>query len=280
MKQKFGAFQYVTEIEDSGSNTRFLAKDGGTHLSNHTPCYGLGRDFPICKPSTVIYFGKPSVARWQKKCYEFSMVDNIEDCEIRAVESLDDDDSSTISHFSRMRRLPKEGITIPGNQELLASNHIQSSSTLNDEIPTKREALMELKPLNRTLETSNGKSTELDGDEACLVKEMVPLESKDKNDKGGYKLNSPNSLELSSEGPNANTSDSRYAKFLSTGTAKMRFQMSKDSVDTHKVTTNDINKTEGMPMENIEMINIPKLEMRIRNLENIIAGKVLRLGKR
>ncbi|MCD7470685.1 hypothetical protein HAX54_010706 [Datura stramonium] len=109
------------------------------------------------------------------------------------------------SEFSRRRRLLKEGITVSGNQELLASTHSQSSSALDDETPTEKEALMELKPLNEALETSNEKSAELDGDEACVVKEIVPLESKDRNDKGGCKLNSPDSLELACEGPNPNS---------------------------------------------------------------------------
>ncbi|MCD9643425.1 hypothetical protein HAX54_030891 [Datura stramonium] len=42
-----------------------------------------------------------------QKCDKFSTVDNIEDCEMRAVESSDDDDSSTILELSRRRRPPK-----------------------------------------------------------------------------------------------------------------------------------------------------------------------------
>jgi len=55
----------------------------------------------------------------------------------------------------------------------------------------------------------------------------------------------------------------------------MSLQIRNDSVEAHKVGTNVINRTEGnMQIENIEMNDIPKLEMRIRNLENIISGKV------
>uniref|UniRef100_M1DYG1 Uncharacterized protein n=1 Tax=Solanum tuberosum TaxID=4113 RepID=M1DYG1_SOLTU len=105
---------------------------------------------------------------------------------------------------------------------------------------------------------------------------MVTLERKENNDKlGGCKFNLPDSLELPSEGPNANRRDGRYAEFSRSGIAKMSLQIRNDSVEAHKVGTNVINRTEGnMQIENIEMIDIPKLEMRIRNLENIISGKV------
>ncbi|XP_006366056.1 uncharacterized protein [Solanum tuberosum] len=147
--------------------------------------------------------------------------------------------------------------------------HGQSSSALNDGTQTspQRKALIESKPL---------KSEELDGDEAYEAKEMVTLERKENNDKlGGCKFNLPDSLELPSEGPNANRRDGRYAEFSRSGIAKMSLQIRNDSVEAHKVGTNVINRTEGnMQIENIEMIDIPKLEMRIRNLENIISGKV------
>ena len=55
----------------------------------------------------------------------------------------------------------------------------------------------------------------------------------------------------------------------------MSLQIRNDPVEPHKVTTNVINRTEGnMQMENIEMIDIAKLERRIKNLENINSGKV------
>ena len=145
----------------------------------------------------------------------------------------------------------------------------KSSSALNDgsRTPTQRKALIESKPI---------KSEELDGDEAYKVKEMVTLESKDINDKlGGCKVNLPDRLELPSEGPNANRCDGRYAEFSRSGIAKMSLQIRNDPVEPHKGTTNVINRTEGnMQMENIEMIDIAKLERRIKNLENINSGKV------
>ncbi|XP_015081582.1 uncharacterized protein LOC107025311 [Solanum pennellii] len=145
----------------------------------------------------------------------------------------------------------------------------KSSSALNGgtRTPTQRKALIESKPI---------KSEELDGDEAYKVKEMVTLESKDINDKlGGCKVNLPDRLELPSEGPNANRCDGRYAEFSRSGIAKMSLQIRNDPVEPHKVTTNVINRTEGnMQMENIEMIDIAKLERRIKNLENINSGKV------
>ncbi|PHT43924.1 hypothetical protein CQW23_17949 [Capsicum baccatum] len=210
----------------------------------------------------------------------------IRGCETKVVESphYDEDDYLTISEFLCRRRLLKEGITVPGNQELLPSIHNQSSSAFNDgaRTPTESEALTESKPLNGTLETSKVKSEELDADEAYVVNQMVQLESKDNNDKGVCKLNLPDSLELASEGPNATRSNGRFAKISGTDTAKMSLQISNDSVEARKVTTNMlINRTEGnMQMQKIEMINIPKLEKRISNLENIIAGKVPRRGTR
>ncbi|KAF3660920.1 hypothetical protein FXO37_13152 [Capsicum annuum] len=120
--------------------------------------------------------------------------------ETKAVESLfyDEDDYLMVSEFLRRRRLLKEGITVPDNQELLPSTHNQSSSALNDgaRTPTEREALMKSKPLKETLETLNVKSKELDGDNAYVVSQMVQLKSKDNNDKGFCKLNLPDSLEL------------------------------------------------------------------------------------
>ncbi|KAK4706715.1 hypothetical protein R3W88_033727 [Solanum pinnatisectum] len=105
-----------------------------------------------------------------------------------------------------------------------------------------------IKTNKRKFEDSNGKSHE-DGDGPYVVKEM---------------LNLPDSIELASDGPNT--------ELLT-------------SVVTPKVTLMCTNITEGnMVMGNInnhekgssrfEMIDILKLEMRIRNLENINAGKV------
>ncbi|KAF3660641.1 hypothetical protein FXO38_12084 [Capsicum annuum] len=179
----------------------------------------------------------------------------------------DEDDYLMISEFLRRRRLLKEGITVPDNQELLPSTHNQSSSALNDgaRTPTEREALMESKLLKETLKTSNVKLEELDGDDAYVVRQMVQLKSEDNNDKGVCKLNLPDSLDLASESPKATRRDGRFAEFSGTDTAKMSLQISNDSVDAHKVTTNmQINWTEGnMQMQNIEMINISKLEKRI-----------------
>lgn len=130
---------------------------------------------------------------------------NIQGCDMRVVESSSDDDNLTISEFSRKRRLQKKGITVPGNQELLPSIHSQYSSPLNDETARERETLIESKP--EKLKTTNGKSDE-DGNEAYVVKERMPQESMDKNDKGDCKLNLPDSIELGSEGLiNANRSD-------------------------------------------------------------------------
>nr|XP_016451371.1 PREDICTED: uncharacterized protein LOC107776071 [Nicotiana tabacum] len=214
-----------------------------------------------------------------RKSYEVRTNGNIQDCEMRDVESSDDDDNLTISEFSRKRRLQKKGITVADNRELLPTTNCQSSSPWNDELTaTEREALIESKP--KKLETTNGKSEELDGNEAYVVKENMPQESMDKNDKGDCKLNLPGS-----EGLNANRSDG-YAECSSTSLAKA-------SVEASKRTANGINKTEGnMQIENIDNhekgssryekidLDLLKLEKRIRNFENIIAGKVPRLRTR
>ncbi|KAK4341840.1 hypothetical protein RND71_037656 [Anisodus tanguticus] len=215
-------------------------------------------------------------------------VGNIQDCEMRVIKSSSDDDNLPISEFSRRRKLKKKEITVvTGNQEPLRSTQSKSSSALNDGTATAKETLMESKLLSGKLETSNGKSEESDEDDPSVVKEMVSLESKYNNDKGGCKLNLPDSLELASGGPNANQSEGRYAKFSSSTPAKMHLQMSKDSVEAPKVNTNGINRTEGMDMGNMnthekgssrfELKDIPKLEMRLRNLESIIARKVPRV---
>lgn len=148
----------------------------------------------------------------------------------------DDDNYLMISEFLRKRRLLKEGIIVPGNQELLPTTHNKSSSALNDgaQTPRKREALMESKPVKETFETSNVKSEELDGDEAYVVNQMVQLKSKDNNYKGVCKRNLPDSLKLASEGQNTTSSDDRYAEFSGVDTAKMSFQISNDSVGAHK----------------------------------------------
>ncbi|XP_019267194.1 PREDICTED: uncharacterized protein LOC109244542 [Nicotiana attenuata] len=193
-----------------------------------------------------------------QKSDEVRTDDNIQDCEMRVVESSDDDDNLPIAESLNKRKLMKKEITVPDNQEPLASIQSQSSSASNDGIARERATLMESKPLSK---------------------------------KGGYKLNLSHSLELASEVPNVNRSCGKYAEFSSTGPAKMSLQMSNDSVEAPKVSTNGINRTEGnMQMENIdnhekrsrryEMTDLLKLEMRIRNLENIMAGKVPRVGKR
>ncbi|KAF3649873.1 putative 2S albumin-like [Capsicum annuum] len=215
--------------------------------------------FPSLQPKpSAIYCGEPRVARWQKTVEEVNrlayehQVWEKEACTVRsgsslscvfqgyetkAVESLfyDEDDYLMVSEFLRRRRLLKEGITVPDNQELLPSTHNQSSSALNDgaRTPTEREALMKSKPLKETLETLNVKSKELDGDNAYVVSQMVQLKSKDNNDKGFCKLNLPDSLELASKIPKATRSDGRFVEFLGTDTAKMSLQISNDSLDTH-----------------------------------------------
>ncbi|KAJ8532584.1 hypothetical protein K7X08_012507 [Anisodus acutangulus] len=181
-------------------------------------------------------------------------VGNIQDCEMRVVESSSDDDNLPISEFSRRRKLKKKEITVVTAESL-------------------RLPMI--------------KSEESDEDDPSVDKEMVSLESKYNNDKGGCKLNLPDSIELASGGPNANQSDGRYAKFSSSTPAKMHLQMSEDSVEAPKVNTNGINRTEGMDMGNMnthekgssrfELKDIPKLEMRLRNLESIIARKVPRV---
>ncbi|XP_018623190.1 uncharacterized protein [Nicotiana tomentosiformis] len=193
-----------------------------------------------------------------QKSDEVRTDDNIQDCEMRTVESSSDDDNLPIAECLSKRRLLKKEITVPGNQEPLPSIQSQSSSASNDGTARERETLMEPEPLSK---------------------------------KGGCKLNLSHSLELASEVPNVNRSCGKYAEFSSTSPAKMSLQMSNDSVEAPKVTTNGINTTEGnMQMENIdnnekgsrryEMTDLLKLEMRIRNLENIMAGKVPRVGKR
>ncbi|XP_060217132.1 uncharacterized protein LOC132644558 [Lycium barbarum] len=204
---------------------------------------------------------------------------NFQDCEMRAVESSSDDDNIPISQSLCWRKLMKKEITLPGNQEPLISIKCRSSPASNDGTVREKETILESKPLSEKLEISNGKSEELDGHESYVVKEMVPLESTDNNDKGGCMLNLPDSIELASDGPNANREDSKHAKFSGT------------SVEAPKVTAKGTNVTGGnMEMGNInnhekasssyKMTDILKLEMRIKNIENINAGKVPRFRKR
>ncbi|KAH0744391.1 hypothetical protein KY290_032384 [Solanum tuberosum] len=219
----------------------------------------------------------PEVAVQHEKMNAIVCCGFLQKCEMIVVESSsDDDDNIPISVSLRKRKLMKKEITIPGNnQELFLNMQSQSSSSSNDGTAKARETLLESKPKSAKFEASNGKSDE-DGDGPYVVKEMVPLESKNNNDKGGCKLNFPDGIELASDGPNAG--------LLSTNPAKT-LQMNEASVVTPKVTAMSTNITEGnMAMGNInnhekgsrrfEMIDILKLEMRIRNLENINAGKV------
>ncbi|KAK4714884.1 hypothetical protein R3W88_020791 [Solanum pinnatisectum] len=198
----------------------------------------------------------------------------LQKCEMIVVESSsDDDDNIPISVSLRKRKLMKKEITVPvNNQELFLNMQSQSSSASNDGTSRARETLVESKPISEKFEDSNGKSDE-DGDGPYVVKEMVPLETKNNNDKGGCKLNLPDGIELASDGP----------ELLRTNPAKT-LQMSEASVVTPKVTATCTNITEGnMVMRNInnhekgssrfEMIDILKLEMKIRNLESINAGK-------
>ncbi|XP_060188143.1 uncharacterized protein LOC132617207 [Lycium barbarum] len=209
---------------------------------------------------------------------EVSKDGSFQDCEMRAVESSSDDDNIPISESLHKRKLMKKESTLPGSQEPVVSTQSQSSSASNDGTARERETILESKLLNEKLETSNGKSEELDEHEAHVVKEMVPLESKDKNYKDVSKLNLPDNLELARKGPDAS---GRYAEFSS-----------KTSVEAPKVTAKGrTNITEGNMEtgntnhhENVnnryEMTDILKLEMRIRNLENINAGKVPRFRTR
>ena len=57
---------------------------------------------------------------------------------------------------------------------------------------------MESTPISGKLEASNGKRDE-DGDKLSIVTEMVPLESKDNNYKGGCKLQLSDGIKLASE---------------------------------------------------------------------------------
>ncbi|KAF3639491.1 hypothetical protein FXO38_22603 [Capsicum annuum] len=201
-----------------------------------------------------------------RKCDEDIEDGKIPDCEMRVVESLDDDDNIPIAESLRRRKLMKKVITVPSNQS-------QSSPASNDGTARDRETLLESKPISKKVDASNRKS-DGDGDRRpYVVKQMVPLESKNNNDKGGCKFNLPDSIELESDSPNAELS--------STGPA-ITLQMTKASLEAPEVTATRTNITEGninnheKASRRFEIIDILKLEMKIRNLENINSGKVPR----
>ncbi|KAF3684020.1 hypothetical protein FXO38_00492 [Capsicum annuum] len=207
----------------------------------------------------------------------------LQNCEMKVVESSDEDDNIPISESLRRRKPMKKEITVPG------STQSQSSSASNDGTARERETRVKSKLLSKILEASNGKSGE-DGNEPYKVKEMVALENKDNNDKGGCKLNLPHSVELASGCPNVGRKGGNNAELLSTGPAET-LQISKASEEAPKVTATCTNITEGNMQtgkinnhekgsRRFEMIDILKLEMRIRNLENIRAGKVPRFRTR
>ncbi|XP_010324318.1 uncharacterized protein [Solanum lycopersicum] len=219
----------------------------------------------------------PEVAIQHEKMNASVCCGFLQKCDMIVIESSSsDDDNIPISVSLRKRKLMKKEVVVPGNnQKLFLSMQSQSSSASNDGTARAREILVESKPISDKFEASNGKSDE-DGDGPYVVKEMVPLESKNNNDKGGCKLNLTDGIALASDGPNAG--------LLSTNSAKT-LQMSEASVVTQKVIATCTKITEGnMAMGNInnhekgsgsnDMIDIVKLERRIRNLENINAGKV------
>ncbi|KAF3666807.1 hypothetical protein FXO37_10351 [Capsicum annuum] len=127
--------------------------------------------------------------------------------------------SRICSTFLRWKKLMKKKIIVP------SSTQSQSSSVSNDGTARERETRVKSKLLSKILEASNGKSGK-DGNEPYIVKEMVPLESKDNNNKGGYKLNLLDSAELASGGPNVGRKGGNNEELLSIGLAKT-LQMSK-----------------------------------------------------
>ncbi|XP_059284948.1 uncharacterized protein LOC132038278 [Lycium ferocissimum] len=201
---------------------------------------------------------------------EVSKDGSFQDCEMRAVESSPDDDNIPISESLRKRKLIKKESTLPGSQEPVVSTQSRSSSASNDGTARERETILESKPLNQKLETSKGKSEELDEHEAHVVKEMVPLESKDKNDKDVSKLNLPDNLELASKSQDAS---GRYAEFSSkTSVEAPKTAKGRTNITEGNMETGNTNNHENVSSR-YEMTDILKLEMRIRNLENINAGK-------
>ncbi|KAM3302492.1 hypothetical protein P3S67_016994 [Capsicum chacoense] len=191
-----------------------------------------------------------------QKCDEVREDGNIPDCEMRVLESSDDDDNIPIAESLGRRTLTKKEITVPSNQS-------QSSLASNNGTVREWESLPESKLISEKVDASIGK---LDGDGPYVVKEMVPLERKNNNDKGSCKLNLPDRIEHACDGPNA--------KFLSTSPAKT-LQKSKASAEAPKVTATCTSTTDGninkheKGSRRFGMIDIHKLEMRIRNVENI-----------
>ncbi|KAM3396243.1 hypothetical protein P3S68_005249 [Capsicum galapagoense] len=246
------------------------------HASNHTPEIAWTNynrpiiDAKLYIPSRFIdsdvsrrYFEwwknqnvAPADAVQRAKCDEVREDGNIPDCEMRVLESSDDDDNIPIAESLRRRTLMKKEITIPSNQS-------QSSLASNNGTVREWESLPESKLISEKVDASIGK---LDGDGPYVVKEMVPLERKTNNDKGSCKLNLPDRIEHACDGPNA--------EFLSTSPAKT-LQKRKASAEAPKVTATCTSTTDGninkheKGSRQFGMIDIHKLEMRIRNFENI-----------
>ncbi|KAF3642739.1 hypothetical protein FXO37_22356 [Capsicum annuum] len=108
-----------------------------------------------------------------QKCDKVREDGNSPDCEMRVLESSDDDDNILIAESLCRRKLMKKEITIPSNQS-------QASSTSNVGTARERETLTESNPISENTDGSNGKPDE-DGDGPYAVKEMVPPSSTEKN---------------------------------------------------------------------------------------------------
>ncbi|XP_047250137.1 uncharacterized protein LOC124885917 [Capsicum annuum] len=99
-----------------------------------------------------------------QKCDKVREDGNSPDCEMRVLESSDDDDNILIAESLCRRKLMKKEITIPSNQS-------QASSTSNVGTARERETLTESNPISENTDGSNGKPDE-DGDGPYAVKEM------------------------------------------------------------------------------------------------------------